>query len=88
MPATNITEEHRNAFEPLTSGHYDNFALFSCFLNDQPVAIVAATAHQPDDKDGETEFHIRPLSSQSSTGWCSPTATVASQALLQSPAIW
>ena len=62
MPATNITEEHRNAFEALTSGHYDNFALFSCFLNDQPAAaIVAVTAHQPDNKDGENELHIKPL---------------------------
>ena len=28
--STNITEEHRRAFEALTSGDYDNFALFSC----------------------------------------------------------
>ena len=62
MPATNVTGDHRNAFEALTSGHNDNFALFSCFLNGQPAAaIVAVTAHQPDDTDGETEFHIKPL---------------------------
>ena len=62
MPATNITEEHRNAFEALTSGDYDNFALFSCFLSGQPTAaIVSVTAHQSDDKDGETEFHTQPL---------------------------
>ena len=62
MPATNITEEHRNAFEALISGHYDNFALSSCSLNDQPAAaIVAVAAHRPDDKDCETEFHIKPL---------------------------
>ena len=61
-PATNITEEHPNAFEALTSVHYDNFALFSCLLNGQrAAAIVAVTAHQADDKDGETEFHIKPL---------------------------
>ena len=31
-------------------------------LNDQPAAaIVAVTAHQSDDKDGETEFHVKPL---------------------------
>ena len=62
MPATNITEEHRTAFGALTSGNYDIFALFSCLLNSQPAtAIVAVTAHQPDDKNGEFEFHIKPL---------------------------
>ena len=62
MRATNITEEHPSAFEALTSGHYDNFALFSCLLNGQRAsAIVAVTAHRPDDKDGETKFHIKPL---------------------------
>lgn len=62
MPATNITEEHRTAFEALTSGDHDNLALFSCFVNDQPAAaIVAATAHPPNDNDGQTEFHIKPL---------------------------
>ena len=61
MPATNITEEHRTAFEALTNGEPDNFALFSCFLNGEPAAIVAVTAHLPDDKDDETEFHIKPL---------------------------
>ena len=30
---TNITEAHRHAFEALTSGKYQNFALFSCFSN-------------------------------------------------------
>ena len=61
MPATNITEEHRNAFEALSSGQYDNFALFS-FLNGQPaVAIASVTAHQSDVKDGETECHIKAL---------------------------
>ena len=62
VPATNITEEHRTAFEALTSGDYDNFRLFICFLNGQPAAVIAAvTAHLPDGKDGETEFHIKPL---------------------------
>ena len=62
LPATNITGEHRNAFEALTSGHYGNFALYSCFLDDQPTAaIVAITAHQRDGKDCETELHIEPV---------------------------
>ena len=39
---TNITAEHRAAFEALVSGEYDNFALFSCFVANEPaVAIVA-----------------------------------------------
>ena len=28
---TNVTDEHRRAFEALTSGRYENFALVSCF---------------------------------------------------------
>jgi hypothetical protein len=52
---TNITADHRAAFEALTSGDYTNFALFSCFVNGEPgVAIVAV--HQ--DGDG---YAIRPL---------------------------
>ena len=30
--STNITEEHRHAFQARTSGQYHNFALFSCFV--------------------------------------------------------
>lgn len=42
--STNIRPEHVSAFEALTSGDHDNFALFSCILNGQPVsAIVAVT---------------------------------------------
>jgi hypothetical protein len=33
---TNITADHRAAFEALTSGDYANFALFSCFVNGEP----------------------------------------------------
>ena len=32
MPDTNITEDHRRAFEALTSGRFDNFCLVSCFV--------------------------------------------------------
>ena len=31
MADTNISEEHHHAFEALTSGSYENLALFSCF---------------------------------------------------------
>ena len=39
---TNITPEHRSAFEALTSGRYTNFALFSCFVNGEPAAAITA----------------------------------------------
>ena len=40
MPATNIIEEHHPAFEALTSGRYDNFALFSCEVDNHPAAPI------------------------------------------------
>ena len=39
---TNITAEHRAAFEALTSGRFDNFALFSCFVEGEPAAAIRA----------------------------------------------
>jgi len=39
---TNITTAHRDAFEALTSGAYDNFALLSCFVNGDPAAAIVA----------------------------------------------
>ncbi|NOD85945.1 MULTISPECIES: hypothetical protein [unclassified Ruegeria] len=56
--STNIQPEHISAFEALTSGEHDNFALFSCFLDGAPaVAIVAVTP--PEIEDGE--YQITPL---------------------------
>lgn len=52
---TNITKEHREVFEALTSGAYRNFALFSCFVNGEPgTAIVAVN------EDGGS-YNITPL---------------------------
>lgn len=51
----NITADHRAAFEALTSGDYVNFALFSCFVNGEPAAAIAAV-----NRDGE-EYAITPL---------------------------
>ena len=52
---THITPAHKAAFEALTSGEYNNFALFSCFVNgDQAVAIVAVN------RDAE-EYLLTPL---------------------------
>ena len=62
MPSTNITSEHKRAFEALTSGEHDGFALFSCYVNNQPAAaIVAVTAQPPDQQGGEAEYGIHPL---------------------------
>ncbi|MCG3269583.1 hypothetical protein [Yoonia sp. I 8.24] len=56
--STNIRPEHVSAFEALTSGDHDNFALFSCFLDCEPVsAIVAVTP--PNAPGGE--YLITPL---------------------------
>ena len=52
---TNITADHRAAFEALVSGDYANFALFSCFVNGEPAAAIAAV-----NRDGG-EYAITPL---------------------------
>ena len=55
---TNIRRDHVSAFEALTSGRFENFALFSCFVDGAPAsAIVAVTA--PEDAGGE--YVITPL---------------------------
>lgn len=52
---TNITTQHREAFEALVSGQYNNFALFSCFVDGQPAAAIVAV-----NRDGE-EYTLSPL---------------------------
>lgn len=52
---TNITAEHRAAFEALSSGDFENFALFSCFVNGEPAAAIVAV-----NRDGE-DYIINPL---------------------------
>jgi hypothetical protein len=54
MP-TNITEEMRAAFNAVTSGRFDNFALFSCFLDGRPTAAITAVNREGD------EYTIKPL---------------------------
>jgi len=46
---TNITAEHRAAFEALTSGDFENFALFSCFVGGEPAAAIVAVNRDGDD---------------------------------------
>ena len=59
MADTNIGEEHRRAFEALTSGSYENLALFSCFVNNEPASAIVSI--QPPGANGEDEYVIRPL---------------------------
>ena len=62
MAATNITSEHKRAFEALTGGQHDDFALFSCFVDGEPAsAIVIVTVDPPDQKGREPEYGIHPL---------------------------
>ena len=62
MPHTNITEEHRCAFEALTSGRFDNFCLVSCFVDGEATAAIATVNAVPPAQDGgDPEFLISPL---------------------------
>ena len=59
---TNITEEHRRAFDALTGGETGNFCLFSCFVSGEPAAAIAAVTLCPPSKEGgEPEYLISPL---------------------------
>ena len=55
---THITDEHRRAFEALTSGRYENFCLFSCEANGHPAAV---TVEPPPGGTGEAEYIVTPL---------------------------
>ncbi len=39
---TNITTTHREMFDALTSGQFDNFALLSCFVDGDPAVTIVA----------------------------------------------
>ena len=47
--STNITDRHREAFEALTSGGHDNFALFSCFVGGEPASAIVAVNREGED---------------------------------------
>ena len=46
---TNITQAHRDVFEALTSGRFDNFALLSCFIGGEPGAAIVTVTRDGDD---------------------------------------
>jgi hypothetical protein len=52
---TNITDLHRDAFNALASGRYDNFALFSCFVNGAPTSAIVSITH------AGGQFDVTPL---------------------------
>lgn len=47
--STNITAEHKASFDALASGEYDNFALFSCFVDGKPTAAIVSVTGEGDD---------------------------------------
>ena len=53
--STNITPQHKDAFEAMVSGRYRNFALFSCFVNGEPASAIVAV-----NRDGE-DYTVTPL---------------------------
>ena len=62
MSDTNITAEHRRAFQAFTSGTQDNFCLASCFCDGRPAAAIATVTVHPAGEDGrDDEYLIAPL---------------------------
>ena len=63
MPDTKITEEHRRAFDALTSDRFDHFCLVSCFVDGQATAAIAAATVSPpaQDDDGDPGYIFSPL---------------------------
>lgn len=55
---TNIRPDHVSAYQALTPGEHENFALFSCFLNGEPAAAIVAVT-PPYCESGE--YQITPL---------------------------
>ena len=59
---TNVIEAHRHALEALTSGQYNNFALFSCAVDGAPAAAIVAVNERPPAHDGaEPGYTLHPL---------------------------
>ena len=58
---TNITEEHRHAFQALTGGEANNVCLFGCFVSREPSASIAVVnVCQPFEDGGKPEYLISP----------------------------
>lgn len=48
---TNITYEHREDFAAIRNPDYNNFALFSCFVNGEPASAIVALVENPETGD-------------------------------------
>ncbi|MGH9632052.1 MAG: hypothetical protein ACRD7E_27425 [Bryobacteraceae bacterium] len=46
---TNIREAHRKAFAALRDSSFQNFALFSCFVDGQPAAAIVGVTQEGGD---------------------------------------
>lgn len=53
--STNVTPDHISAFEALTSCRFENFALFSCFVDGTPAAAIVAVI-RTDDPNSEVQI--------------------------------
>ena len=61
MTSTNITAAHNRALAALTSGAYENFALFSGCVDAMPASAIAAVSVNPPAGDGgEAEYLVHP----------------------------
>lgn len=58
MADTNITPGIKEAFDALVSGEYNNFALFSCFVDGEPSAAIVVINEAGEDG---KEIGIQPL---------------------------
>jgi hypothetical protein len=55
---TNISQAHREAFEALRDSQSENFALFSCFVDDEPACAIVSVTRDATDPE---QFRISPL---------------------------
>ena len=53
---SNITKDHRRAFDALRNPVFENFVLFSCFVDGRPTAAIASVTRADDG-----DFLIAPL---------------------------
>ena len=75
---TNLSGQHRRAFEILTSQEHTSSAICGVFLSNRHApAIVAGTTNEPANEACETEFHIQPpfVSSSTVRPWLAETVT-------------
>ena len=76
--STNISEEHRRAFDALTAGKDGNFVLCSCFVSGEPAAAIAAvTLCPPSQELGAPDYRIIPPSGMPDSRWGFPSGPIS-----------